>query len=81
MLDKIITPIPLDKTIISSAVYIEEKTKTTEDGEKVIKKGLVIEPSKSGAKAGAAIGGALAGSAGAVVGGVIGGIFGPSDTK
>ncbi len=72
MLDKIITPIPLDKTIISSAVYIKEK---------VTKKGLVIEPSKSGAMTGAAIGFYLAGPAGAVVGGVIGGIFGPSDTK
>lgn len=81
MLDKIFTPIPLDKTIISSAVYIEEKTDITEDGEKVTKKKLVIEPSKSGAMAGAAIGAALGGPVGAVVGGVIGGIFGPSDTK
>ena len=77
MLDKIFTP----ETITSSAVIIEKKTETTEDGEKVTKKKLVIEPSKSGAMAGAAIGATIGGPAGAVVGGVIGGIFGPSDTK
>lgn len=81
MLNKIITPIPLDNTIVSSAVYIEKRTYITEDGEKVTKKGLVVEPSTRGAMTGAAIGGNLAGPVGAVVGGVIGGIFGPSDTK